>query len=155
MFTYTSFQGAYWAKYHRILFNLFAAILVLINTFTSRSSDLLRYLKIHTVCVCLFTVYVIVLRPYRCWSSNTVYIIAMLGLSLQVVALTVTTALNHREDTPKLSEQTQFLMKTLFGIFIFVVVLLSFFVIVVVSAIKRVRWPIDYSFVKGKETAIA
>ena len=82
MFTYSSFKGDYWAKYHRILFNFFALILVLINNFDTQSSNHIYFLIAHTVCVCLFAIYVTVLRPYRCWSSNTIYIIAMVGLSL-------------------------------------------------------------------------
>lgn len=41
------------------------------------------------------------------------------------------------------------------GFIIFIAVLLAFFVIVVVSAVIKVKWPVDYSLIQGKETAIA
>jgi len=36
-----------------------------------------------TICIIIFTVLIIVVRPYRCNSSNLFYCIGMIGLSLQ------------------------------------------------------------------------
>ena len=79
-------------------------MMVLVSNYATRSSNLINYMIAHTILILIFTLYVIAIRPYRCWSSNTVYIIAMLGLSLQVVALTGTTVRNSREDSEKVSE---------------------------------------------------
>ena len=147
MFTYSSFHMGWFAKYHRIIFNLFATAMVLVSNYGTRSSNLIHFMIAHAILILVFTIYVIALRPYRCWSSNTVYIIAMLGLSLQVGALTGTTVRNHREDTTKLSDQTRFLLITLLGVVIGLTVLLAFAAIVVISAIIKVRWPIDYSII--------
>ena len=155
MYTYSSFKGAYWSKYHRIIFNLFAICMVLLNTFASKEYDQLNFLIAHTAMVVAFTLYVIILRPYRCWSTNTVYIIAMIGFSLQVIALTGSTLLNQSEDSNKLSEQETFFLKISLSAIIFCAVIIAFIAIVVISAIKRVRWPVDTSYLEGKEVGIA
>ena len=130
-------------------------MMVLVSNYATRSSNLIHFMIAHAILILIFTLYVIAIRPYRCWSSNTVYIIAMLGLSLQVVALTGTTVRNSREDSEKVSEQTRFLLITLLGVVIGLTVLIAFAAIVVISAIIKVRWPIDYSIIEGNEAAIA
>ena len=155
MYTYSSFKGAYWSKYHRIIFNIFAICMVLINSYTSRNSSQVHFLIAHTVLILVFTIYIVILRPYRCWSTNTIYIIAMVGLTLKATVLTVSTLQKRSNDSQNEADDRAFFLIVILSISIFVTVIIAFIAIVVISAIIRVRWPVDTSYLRGKEVAIA
>ena len=69
--------------------------------------------------------------------------------------MTVSTLLNKQEDSAKLSEEVTFFLQVSLSVLIFCAVIISFIAIVVISAVKRVRWPVDTSYLAGKEVAIA
>jgi len=69
--------------YHRVLFNFYCLLMVLINAVGTdgTESEMQTLIALHYVLTIVWCLAIILNRPYRAFSSNMVYILAFTGFS--------------------------------------------------------------------------
>ena len=88
-YTFSSFKGGFAAMHHRIIFNLFCLLLVLINSVQLENASHAIQIAFHCTSVIFFTAFVTMSRPYRSMSTNILYTIAMTALTQQLVFISM------------------------------------------------------------------
>ena len=128
-YTFSSFRGGFAAIYHRIIFNVFAGVMVFINSTQFEDASHAIQISIHTALVILFTVFVTMSRPYRSLATNILYTIAMTGLtqSLIFVAMKV----SDYQQPIFIDKYFFFLTAVLNGLFLFIIALFIMFLCMV------------------------
>jgi len=88
-FTFSSFKSGVGSIYHRIIFNLFAMLFIGIHAIQKKADldDMKLTISFHTLIVFVFTIHVIMTRPYRSFSTNLLYILCLIAFSTMTIMM--------------------------------------------------------------------
>ena len=94
--------------HHRIIFNVFCGILVFINSSQFEDASHAVQIAIHCTTVIVFTVWITLSRPYRSFSTNILYILAMVSVTQQLIFISMKVSIDGIENlgvnSPRLRE---------------------------------------------------
>ena len=88
-FTLSSFKSGIGSIYHRVIFNLFAVVFIAINAVQKHADmdDMRLTITLHVLLTIIFTVFIIMTRPYRNFSTNLLYILCMIAFTTMMIMM--------------------------------------------------------------------